>query len=91
MTTSSSNLALLITQANRIASQLKNVSEGKVDAITDPAGKLRASLERGRVNFAIFMDDKIIQCEISWQTVRDSSHAVLSQLILSYMKGEPRH
>lgn len=89
MTTSNSPLHKIKAQADKIAASLKAVLRGEKIA-SDPAGKIAASLARGRVTFGIVTDDKIVKVEMPWDTIRETDEAGISDWIVGHMRGEKR-
>lgn len=85
MTTSKSPPDVIRAQAHRIAETLKKVADGGIINVSDPNGKLKASLEKGVVDFGIVMDDKIVKIEIPWETVRVHTQQSLCDWIFRLM------
>lgn len=85
MTTSRSPLHVLREQARTTAANLKRAAEG-VPVAPDPAGKIKSSLARGTIKFAVVMDDKVIKFEMEWKTIREMSAVELGDVILEQMK-----
>lgn len=88
MTTAKSPPAALRAQACKIADTLKRSVAGEKIA-PDPLGKIPASKERGYLDFAIVMDDKIVSIKVPWKTLEESTHAQLSEFIYRQMSQEP--
>lgn len=87
MTTSQSPISAIRKQADQIARSLKAIERGEF-VVEDVGGKLAASRQRESVVFGIFMDDKILKVELSWQTIRDMSEHAISEHIVHYMRGQ---
>jgi hypothetical protein len=83
--TSRSPLSALKAQSDKIAKILKAASRGEV---VDPSGKIGASIEAGVVKFAVVMDDKVVQVEVTWDKIRETSEVALSEYILKLMRNE---
>lgn len=79
-------------QAGIIAATLKAVERGEPVA-NDPTGKLAASLVTGVVRVGVAMDDKILQVEMTWKSIRETTETGIAQYILNLMRGsrETKH
>jgi hypothetical protein len=86
MTTARSPLRVLKAQADKIAVQLKRMADGHNDA-PDPLGKLDAARARGSITFGIVMDDEVIQIEMAWAMIHDTSEVGIAEYILKQMRG----
>lgn len=88
MTNARSPLRDLKAQADLMAEILKNAERG--DPL--PAGfsgfvqKFLEARKRPSVTFAVFMDDKALQIEMSWQIIGESTQAAISEFILGQMR-----
>lgn len=85
MTTARSPIQELKAQAAQIASMLKKAERGEKVA-KDPAGKIAAARKTPSVKFAVFMDDKILNIEMSWAKIRDTTQAGLAEYIVDQMR-----
>ena len=85
MTTSQSPIHELQAQARKIASMLKKAERGKPVA-NDLGGKIAAARKRESIKFAVAMDDKILDIEMSWKTIRETSQAGIAEYILNNMR-----
>lgn len=85
MTTARSPLSKLKKQADRIAMALKQAERGEPIA-HDPAGKIAAARQRDSVKFAVVMDDKIFSVDMTWETIRATSEAGISEYIVRQMR-----
>ena len=88
MTTARSSLRVLQAQADRIAAEIKRIERGELPAAVDPAGKLVAARERDSFTFGVVMDDKTLQIEMAWATIKTTSEAGLAALILLHMREQ---
>lgn len=85
MTTKHSPLRALKAQADKIAGVIKAAERGeKVDVRF--AEKIAAARLNASFTVGIVMDDKIIQLEMPWTTVRSTSEAGLAEYILGQMR-----
>ena len=71
MTTKNSPIEKLRAQADKIAATLKN-------ACTQPQPKETCKA-------GVVMDDKILTIEMTWKTIRETSHAALAEYVLNQM------
>jgi hypothetical protein len=85
MTTKDSPLSALKAQADKIASMLKKAERGEVPAIPF-AEKLLAARSKPSVKVGIVMDDKVLNPDIPWATIRELSEAQLSEWIVNQMR-----
>lgn len=90
MTTARSPLRVLKAQADAIAKMLKSAGRGE-PVPNDPAGKIRASLEKGIIKFCVAMDDKLLSIEMPWDRIRQSSEVSLAAMILREMRESRVH
>lgn len=87
MTTKHSPLNKLKAEADEIARSMKAIERNDMTGFdTRDVEKIRASKNAGVFKTAIIMDDKIIKIEMSWDEIRASSEAGLSEFILGLMK-----
>lgn len=87
MTTATSPIAVIRTQAEGIAKALKAAERGEIVA-NDPAGKIAASLDKGEITFGIVMDDKMIKVTMPWEKIRSTSEIGIIEFIISHMREE---
>jgi hypothetical protein len=85
MTTARSPLRILRTQAHEIAARLKRIADGHNDT-PDPLGKLDAARTRDSITFGVVMDDKLLQIEMQWAVIRETSAAGIAEFILNQMR-----
>lgn len=86
MSTTRTPLRVLQAEANKIAAQLKAIDRG--ERVSGPyAEKVEAARGNPALMFGIVMDDKVIQVEMPWSKLRETSEAALSAWLLRYMKG----
>jgi hypothetical protein len=88
MTTAKSPPGQLRAQAHTIADTLKRAARGEKIA-NDPLGKIPASKERGFIDFAIVMDDKILKIQVPWKVIEESTVPQLCDFIFEQMSKEP--
>ena len=86
MSTARSPYRKLKAEADRIAAQLKAIERSDALGVPDPAGKVAAARQRGAINCAVVMDDKILKIEMPWSMIKDSSEAGISEFILKHMR-----
>lgn len=87
MTTARSPLPALKAQARQVAAWLKAAERGE-DIPRDPGGKIAAARARPCITFAVVMDDKILQIEMTWEAIRNRSEADIAKYILDRMREE---
>jgi len=85
MTTARSPLRVLKAQADQIAAKLKRIADGHNDA-ADPFGRLDAARTRDSITFGVVMDDKLLQIEMQWAVIRETSAAGIAEFILNQMR-----
>jgi len=86
MTTSKSPFHALKAQADKIASTLKAAERGaKIDARF--AEKIAAARANPSFKVGIVMDDKVINVEIPWTTIDDTTEPGLAEYVLRLMRG----
>ena len=85
MTTARSPLRILKRQAHEIAARLKRIADGRNDT-ADPLGKLDAARTRDSITFGVVMDDKLLQIEMQWAVIRETSAAGIAEFILNQMR-----
>ena len=85
MTTARSPLRILKRQADEIAAKLKRIADGHTD-VPDPLGKLHAARGRDSITFGIVMDDKVLQIEMAWTMIRETSELGIAEFILRQMR-----
>ncbi|WP_414461786.1 hypothetical protein [Hyphomicrobium sp. DY-1] len=86
MSTSHSPFRKLKSEADKIAAKLKAIERGDALGVPDPAGKIAAARERGSINCAVVMDDKILKIEMPWSMIKESSESGISEFILKHMR-----
>lgn len=88
MTTKDSPRGKLKAQADNIAKTLKGFIRGKIPPgpFTD---KLRESLDKPGIKFAVVMDDKVLKMEMPWSVIRETDERGISEWIVSQMSEEP--
>lgn len=79
MTTKHSPLRELRRQSDLIAQKLKAAERGEIAFKDDARNK-------ENVKVGVVMDDKVLQIEISWELVRSSSEAAISEFVLKHMR-----
>lgn len=85
MTTSRSPLSALRSQSDGIASALKAAERGeRVHAIF--AEKIEEARGRPSIRVGVVMDDKVINMDLPWTTIRNLSEVALSEYILRQMR-----
>lgn len=85
MTTSQSPLSDIKRQSDKIAKTLKSIERGDIGVDVANTAKIAESRKRSTFKFAVFMDDKIINIELSWEKIRDTSEVALSEYISKLM------
>ncbi len=81
MTTKHSSLRRLKAQADEIAATLKAIERGEVKAKD-------GARERPSITFGVGMDDKVLKVEMSWDTIRATSEAGISEYLLKHMREQ---
>lgn len=85
MTTSRSPLRILKSQADQAAKVLKMAERG--EPIPGDNGKIRDARAEASIKMGVVMDDKVFSVTLTWETIRDTSEAGLSEFILKQMRG----
>ena len=86
MTTKDSPLSALKFQADKIAILLRAAERGANISSYDPSGRITAARSRPVVTFAVVMDDKVLEVEMSWATIKATSEAGISEYIVRQMR-----
>jgi hypothetical protein len=80
MTTNRSPLRKLRRQSDIVAQKLKAAERGEI-ALKDGAR------DKPNVTFSVVMDHKCWKFEMSWEEIRSSSEAAISDLVLKHMRA----
>ena len=87
MTTSQSPVDELQRQANQIASNLKAMERGETPLGVLLSPKMGSARSKESIKFAVAMDDKVIEIEMTWVTIAATSEAGIAEYILVQMRG----
>ena len=87
MTTAQSSLKVLRKQAAQCVEMLKKAERGE-KLPNDPAGKVIAARTKPTFSFVIAMDDKVLNIEISWIKIRNTTTPALVEYLLDQMCEE---
>lgn len=89
MSTSQSPIAKLQAEADKMATLLKAAERGDPLPQVPFAYKMsHARATKPTIKFAVFQDDKIINVEMAWSTIHESTELEIAAFILKHMRGD---